>query len=353
MEFDDWDLSAEELDSLERDALKQISLRNSSYFDATTSTPTSTTCSSSTIPSHQQPSHESTTHSSRRQLLIPPANPITHCPPYNKVDTSLSPSKRLPASTAPNVTDDCSKQQPIRSVKFFLHASGNIAAKFSYDQVLVGAFRKIPKAGWNAKERLWIFPFSSFLSAEKVLSESPGSNIEVEHLDPLVQRAIAAASAVPDLQGSVLLSVTCPVSSVWVLVPPREAMVRITETILRDKIFFLRCYEGDLDNAPSQGINSLVFDMWPYWIDRYDRIPGNIESKLMPFQRDGVKFILQHGSRVLLADEMGLGKTLQAIAVTSCIRESWPVLVLTPSSLRLHWASMIQQWLDIPSSDIL
>ncbi|VFQ87937.1 unnamed protein product [Cuscuta campestris] len=73
----------------------------------------------------------------------------------------------------------------------------------------------------------------------------------------------------------------------------------------------------------------------------------------MPFQQDGVRFALQHGARVFLADEMGLGKTLQAIAVSCCIRESWPVLIITPSSLRLHWASMIQQWLDISPSDIL
>lgn len=75
---------------------------------------------------------------------------------------------------------------PKLSVKFFLHASGDIASKFSYDQVvplpacrmfifitcessfsyalcfilykvLVAAFRKIPKATWNAKER---FPLS-------------------------------------------------------------------------------------------------------------------------------------------------------------------------------------------------
>ena len=93
--------------------------------------------------------------------------------------------------------------------------------------------------------------------------------------------------------------------------------------------------------------------------DRYHKIPSFIESKLLPFQREGVRyvvtwslfpvtthkyglvivfsclfvfsslvllpcidfsyylfvfrFILQHGGRVLLADEMGLGKTLQAI----------------------------------------
>lgn len=84
--------------------------------------------------------------------------------------------------------------------------------------------------------------------------------------------------------------------------------------------------------------------------DKYIRLPVDIESKLLPFQREGVRyevfessvscqcvmllyvevfnllcaiflsslqivifrFILQHGGRALLADEMGLGKTLQA-----------------------------------------
>ncbi|RWR76389.1 SWI/SNF-related matrix-associated actin-dependent regulator of chromatin subfamily A-like protein 1 isoform X4 [Cinnamomum micranthum f. kanehirae] len=47
--------------------------------------------------------------------------------------------------------------------------------------------------------------------------------------------------------------------------------------------------------------------------DLYDKMPTFIESKLLPFQRDGVRFVLQHGGRALLADEMGLGKTLQAM----------------------------------------
>ncbi|XP_059632052.1 uncharacterized protein LOC132274731 [Cornus florida] len=266
MELDDWELSAEELDSLERDALNQIALRNSS---------SATTSSSSSTRLNPRPQQS-------------PAKPIADYHHNNTVDALPDASRTLPASPVPKITeDDSSKEQPKLSVKFFLHASGNIAAKFSYDQVVLGAFRKIPKASWNAKERLWMFPVSSLSSAEKLLSELSGSNVEVENLDPLVRRAIAAASSVPDLR------------------------------------------------------------------DRYDRIPNNIESKLLSFQRDGVRFILQHGGRVLLADEMGLGKTLQAIAVTTCVRDSWPVLILTPSSLRLHWASMIQQWLNIPSSDIL
>lgn len=249
MEVEDWDLSAEDLDSLERDAFQKIAqLRNPS------ATP--------------KPLHQTVATSSQGARTLP---------------TSLKPG----TSNAPSVADKNSKELPKFSVKFFLHSSGNVAAKFQYDQVVVAAFRRIPKSSWNAKERLWMFPLSSLSEAEKVLGEISGYNVQVENLDSLVQRAIAAASAVPDLQ------------------------------------------------------------------ERYHKIPSYIETKLLPFQREGVRFILQHGGRVLLADEMGLGKTLQAIAVASCVQDSWPVLILAPSSLRLQWATMIQQWLNIPSSDIV
>ncbi|XP_031116318.1 SWI/SNF-related matrix-associated actin-dependent regulator of chromatin subfamily A-like protein 1 isoform X2 [Ipomoea triloba] len=261
MELDDWEPSAEELDSLERDAMRQIAERNSSSYAATTS------------------------------VQHTPASP--HRPERSSasVKNAQSPPRRiLPSFGANKATENLPRQQQQqqqqkRSVKLFLHASGDIAAKFVYDQLLIDALRKVPKASWNAKERLWMFPLSSLSSAEKILNGISCSN--VENLDPLVQRAIVAANEVCDIQ------------------------------------------------------------------DLYESIPDSIKTKLMPFQRDGVRFALQHGARVLLADEMGLGKTIQAIAVSSCVRESWPVLVLTPSSLRLHWASMIQQWLDISPSDIL
>ncbi|KAM3755883.1 hypothetical protein ACB098_02G072600 [Castanea mollissima] len=281
----EWDLSAEELDNLERDALLKFATKPPPP-------PTPTPPSQQQQQQQQQP-HSSHFNSNSHYSDRFPSNPIpSSSSSSNKVEQALplSPGPRvLPSSVSskPNFDEPLSKELPKASVKFFLHATGNIAAKFLYDQVLVAAFRKIPKASWNAKERLWIFPTSSLSSAEKVLSEIPGYNVEVEDMDPLVHRAIAAASAVPDLR------------------------------------------------------------------DRYDRMPSYIESKLLPFQRDGVRFVLQHGGRVLLADEMGLGKTLQAIAVSACIPDSWPVLILTPSSLRLHWASTIQQWLNIPPSDIL
>ncbi|KAJ4721866.1 SWI/SNF-related matrix-associated actin-dependent regulator of chromatin subfamily A-like protein 1 [Melia azedarach] len=286
MELDEWELSAEELDSLERDALQKIAQRNNS-----SSTSTSTSTSTSSYLRHIN-------HDNQHPQRSLPSFDFPDKPFYdsssNKVEALPPGSRTLPTTLAPKVDsgDNSKEQLPKLSVKFILHASGNIAAKFTYDPVLVAAFRKIPKATWNAKERLWTFPVCSLSSAEKVLSEISDYKVEIENLDSLVRRAIAAASGTPDLQ------------------------------------------------------------------DKYDQIPSHIESKLLPFQRDGVRYALQHGGRVLLADEMGLGKTLQswtlqAIAVTMCVRDFWPVLILSPSSLRLHWASMIQQWLNIPSSDIV
>ncbi|KAL5538777.1 hypothetical protein UlMin_043917 [Ulmus minor] len=256
---DDWGLTEEQLDSLEREAINQIAQRRLQ--------PTTTTFPSSSS-DQPQPHHFSTS---------------------NKVDTLTSGTRVLPASVPcrPNTEDEPPNELLKVSVKFFLHSTGNIAAKCVFNQAVVDALRQIPKATWNAKERLWVFPPSSLETAEKLLNEISRVNVLLENLDPLVRRAMTVASAAPDLR------------------------------------------------------------------DQYDKMPATLESKLLPFQREGVRFILQHRSRALLADEMGLGKTLQAIAVASCFPESWPVLVIAPSSLRVQWASMIQQWLDIPSSDIL
>ncbi|KAH7428525.1 hypothetical protein KP509_09G005400 [Ceratopteris richardii] len=172
------------------------------------------------------------------------------------------------------------------SVKLSLHESGNIAAKFEYEQRLVAAFKSIPGAEWRPRERVWLFPLSSLDEAEKILSNVDNMIVNIEHLEPLVRRALEVSLAMPDLRES------------------------------------------------------------------YDRIPIEVEKRLLPFQRDGVKFALQHGGRALIADEMGLGKTLQAIAFTTCVSDDWPVLVIAPSSLRLHWATMINQWLKIHPAEI-
>ena len=75
--------------------------------------------------------------------------------------------------------------------------------------------------------------------------------------------------------------------------------------------------------------------------ERFDRLhqlqlaPGeSLQQRMMPFQREGVKFGLRAGGRVLIGDEMGLGKTVQACALAKCYQDEWPALIVAPSSLR-------------------
>lgn len=63
-------------------------------------------------------------------------------------------------------------------------------------------------------------------------------------------------------------------------------------------------------------------------------------------------FGIQRRGRCLIGDEMGLGKTLQAIALASYYREDWPLLIITPSSIRLQWAEQLQRWLRLPEADV-
>ncbi|CAN6226255.1 unnamed protein product [Urochloa humidicola] len=269
---DDWGLSPEQLDQIERDAIRQLAERKASSSAAS---PAPALGAVSPLPSRAT------------APAAVPSSPLAGNHPAARASLEARFGKVEALSPARNAVNNSQGSAPKVSVHLFLHSSGVIAAKFPYNQLLVDALRKIPKASWNAKERIWVFPPSSLSIAEEVLHSVPGLSVEVRKLDPLVQRALLAALASKDLRGF------------------------------------------------------------------YDRIPPDVESKLMPFQREGIRFVLQHGGRALIADEMGLGKTLQAIAVASCLHDAWPVLVIAPSSLRLQWASMIQSWLNIPMEDIL
>ncbi|KAI7838398.1 hypothetical protein COHA_007802 [Chlorella ohadii] len=86
--------------------------------------------------------------------------------------------------------------------------------------------------------------------------------------------------------------------------------------------------------------------------DRYCTLPKDLEQQLMPFQREGVKFALRRGGRVLIGDEMGLGKTVQAIAVAAAYRDEWPLLIIAPSSLREAWADALHRWLGLTEDKV-
>ena len=49
--------------------------------------------------------------------------------------------------------------------------------------------------------------------------------------------------------------------------------------------------------------------------------------------------------RILIADDMGLGKTLQALALAHYYLVDWPLLIVTPSSMKFAWDEAVRVWL--------
>ena len=105
---------------------------------------------------------------------------------------------------------------------------------------------------------------------------------------------------------------------------------------------------GTTNHNPPPGF-SLAQRLWKvlappsdYGQDIQLKWPG----ELMPFQREGVRALLD-SNQLLLADDMGLGKTLQVIAALRILRARREVrscLVAAPASLLNQWRREIEKW---------
>ena len=57
--------------------------------------------------------------------------------------------------------------------------------------------------------------------------------------------------------------------------------------------------------------------------------------------------------RFLIADDMGLGKTMQAIATAFYYFDDWPLLVVSPASVKFQWTEALIDWVpSLERSDI-
>jgi len=75
-------------------------------------------------------------------------------------------------------------------------------------------------------------------------------------------------------------------------------------------------------------------------------LPPSLYHALYNFQKVGVQFGVDHFGRILLGDEMGVGKTIQAIAIAYLYKRDWPILIITPSSLKFSWRDELLTWID-------
>ena len=80
---------------------------------------------------------------------------------------------------------------------------------------------------------------------------------------------------------------------------------------------------------------------------KVEQLPQKLQNDLYDFQKEGINFGIEHHCRFLLADEMGVGKTVQAISLAYIYRDSWPVLIVCPGSMKYLWKSEISVWLGL------
>lgn len=75
-------------------------------------------------------------------------------------------------------------------------------------------------------------------------------------------------------------------------------------------------------------------------------MPEDLNARLLPHQKEGLRYVLDKRGRALIADEPGLGKTLVAVAAASIYASTgdWPCLVICPSSLREMWRRELVKW---------
>ena len=72
---------------------------------------------------------------------------------------------------------------------------------------------------------------------------------------------------------------------------------------------------------------------------------GTFAGELMPFQQEGLAFLLR-SRRALLADEMGLGKTVQALAFLAATA-ALPALIIAPPHLIRNWRREAERFLRL------
>uniref|UniRef100_A0AC34GFI1 SNF2 N-terminal domain-containing protein n=1 Tax=Panagrolaimus sp. ES5 TaxID=591445 RepID=A0AC34GFI1_9BILA len=80
-------------------------------------------------------------------------------------------------------------------------------------------------------------------------------------------------------------------------------------------------------------------------LDNLANLKVTMWSTLYDYQREGILRGIANDGRILIADEMGLGKTVQALGLAFYYRTEWPLLIVSPSSVKGSWDQQIEKFL--------
>ncbi|KAG7464161.1 hypothetical protein MATL_G00184420 [Megalops atlanticus] len=278
--------------------------------------------------------------------------------------------------------------------KCVAHSAGRFRVEVGYSAELIAVFKSIPSRNYDPATKMWNFSLEDY---HQLMAEVAGlAGVSLQPLDGQQEPAVGggAGGGVPDAGG---VSRPAPLGPLLRLCQgwqkPGAGLQGRCILLSRSRFQVDLGYHADVIAAFKQ-MPSKNYDMksrkWDFLLEDYKKLmdmllelplveveplpravvqafssqfersqatPSDVPEadlsaidpvltcSLMPFQRDGVNFAVSRQGRLLLADDMGLGKTVQAICIAAFYREEWPLLVVTPSSVRFTWAEAFRRWL--------
>ncbi|XP_019146173.1 SWI/SNF-related matrix-associated actin-dependent regulator of chromatin subfamily A-like protein 1 isoform X2 [Corvus cornix cornix] len=283
------------------------------------------------------------------------------------------------------------KANNVTKGKCVKHGEDRFQVEIGYNAELIAVFKKVPSKAYDPAMKKWNFSmedYSSLLKAANQLSSvilaplegenavglasgshSVGSGVDVKSLLKMCKNWKKPSALVKGkcvlisrLRFEVDIGYSAEVIGVFKQMDSRnyDMNTRKWNFLLEDypKLMevLLSLVSVEVEPLPEAVIRTFAAHLQrsPSQTDIPDADLSVVDSKivtsLMPFQREGVNFAISRNGRLLLADDMGLGKTIQAICIAAYYQQEWPLLVVTPSSVRFTWAEAFHRWLPSLSS---
>ncbi|KAK6484951.1 SWI/SNF-related matrix-associated actin-dependent regulator of chromatin subfamily A-like protein 1 [Huso huso] len=277
--------------------------------------------------------------------------------------------------------------------KCVMHTADRFRVEVSYKTDLITLFKSMPNRNYDPATKMWNFRLEDYSQLMEEVQRIPSVTLKplegMENVDLAAATAVSAKSATlgavlrlcanwqnpsATMQGRcVLVSRSRFEVEVGFQADVIEAFKQISsrnyDMKTRNWSFLLEDYKGLMEvlcRIPSVEVEPLPRAVVQAFATQFSQTQPNkpeipeadlsninpmLENGLMHFQREGVNFAVSREGRLLLADDMGLGKTVQAICIAAYYRKEWPLLVVTPSSVRFTWAEAFQRWLPSVKAD--
>ncbi|NXL91964.1 SMAL1 protein, partial [Alectura lathami] len=281
----------------------------------------------------------------------------------------------------------CKKANNVTKGKCVKYGENRFQVEIGYHAELIALFKEIPSRNYDPTMKKWNFSledYSSFMEAANQLSSVILAPLKGEDAVHLASGSHSAGSGVDTVsllkmcknwkKPSALVRGKCVLISrsrfevdigysaevvgVFKQMNSRnyDMKTRKWNFLLEDYPKLMKAFEslasveieplpGTVIQAFTAQIQSSTSQMMGLPDADLSEVDSNLVTSLMPFQREGVNFAILRNGRLLLADDMGLGKTVQAICIAAYYRKEWPLLVVTPSSVRFTWAEAFHRWL--------